>query len=663
MNSKRAYPLILIAQLSLAFDAWAQEPESPAARAGSNGAPRGDATLADVLDKTPSDREKRIARTIEEALGAKNKAGTWRRLENKKLVRLSASEAALAGLKKNLGIEISRHDAEFFRRAILEAEAVFDPELALSFRYDESDTFERKLFGTVQQQQFTPCPDEPGDTSRTGTTVSGPIPGRGTDCFLAIRDLPSDVARRVLGATLQGVIFGTVRAEPKRKEIFASRTQPNGPTQTGQYNVALSQLLPWGPSYDISVLSTDRDVFFDNQGHSFGAPWASELLFNLRVPLPGGNNFGPYSVGETARQLAYKRSERGFWALKETINSTMRAVDLAYLNVVQGLEELLIRIDNRQLVERQVEHARRLFDQGYAANYDVAQIEAELAAARAEEEVAKNRFVQASDGLATLTEHSQKSVQNNIYLPTDYAPWLESRVEFDTASALATAQRHRPELQGRRVDYEASEIAKRNAALQTRPDVNLDIEIAARQNGAQFGYKSYLDSIGALDSPDTLAQSYSVTYVYPWGNRAVKARFQQAEGVSQDSALVKKSTENEVANEVNDALSNLRTSRSRVQHAEENLKAATDAYNSIAEQAEVGGLVNEDELIINIRNLLDAKLTKIDATIDNKRAESNLLAAQGVISQHYAGMTAASPLDRVRLNMLMDKGGLEYFLR
>lgn len=42
--------------------------------------------------------------------------------------------------------------------------------------------------------------------------------------------------------------------------------------------------------------------------------------------------------------------------------------------------------------------------------------------------------------------------------------------------------------------------------------------------------------------------------------------------------------------------------------------------------------MNENKLIIDIRNLLQAKLEKVAATIDNKRAESSLLATKGLIS-------------------------------
>jgi len=605
-------------------------------------------TLGEVLDRKPAAREQRIRRVVEEAMAARVKTDTWRRLGNKRIVSLAAPEAALAGLKKNLAIEVSRHDVERIRQAILEAEAVFDPVFDLGFSYDESDTHERKIRGRAVQQVFVPT---------AGNTLGV------VDFDLVPQDIQTRI-EQILGARLRRIIFRNVVLQRTTIEtdIFASREQDNGAIKTKTYNVALSQQLPWGPRFNISEATTDRDVFYDREGNSFDADWASSLLFNLELPVPGGRNFGPYAVFDTAVKLSEKEAERGYWALKTTINSTLLSVDLSYLDLVQRLEELLVQIENRQLVERQSRHTERLFEQGYATNYDRAQIDAELAQARAQEEVAKNAFIAASDALATLIEYSGRAVRENIYLPTNY-PWVEIPLELDTDSALAVAKASRPEIQASRVEHETSEIARAGATVEAKPDVSANIFIESLQNGSVYGYKSYAGSLAAIGDPDTLNQSYGIAYRYPWGNRALKARLAQATSAVEASALARRSTQNDVVEDVNNALSNLQAARARVEHAERSFESARRAYNSLARVEESGGPVDENELIINIRNLLTAKLAKIAATIDTKRAESNLLAAQGVIAQHYAGMTADKPIERFRLELLSAEGDLQYFLR
>jgi outer membrane protein len=420
--------------------------------------------------------------------------------------------------------------------------------------------------------------------------------------------------------------------------------------------------LPWGPSYDVSVITTDRDVFYDNRGNSFDASWASTLVFNLIVPLPGGRNFGPYAIFDTQIKFAEKQRERGFWGLRSSINTTLLQVNLAYLDLIQALENLRITTEDRELVQHNTAHTQRLFKDGFATTFDKAQIEAELAQARAREQQAQNDFILASDLLATLIEYSDKAVRSNIYLPVGYAVWLDQPLELDAKQALAVAKEHQPDLQLSRVDYESSEILKRGAAVEARPDVTLTAQIQSIQDGSVYGYKSYWESIGAIGDPDTLNQSYAITYNYPWGNRALRARYAQAEHRVEDSVLNKRETYNVVAQGVNDALSGIQTARTRIMRAEQNLNAARLAYNSLANRA-AEGEINEFEVIINIQELLGAKRAKIAAIVDNKRAEANLLASQGLIARHYAGIIAPTALERHRLNILSKREDLQYFLR
>lgn len=621
----------------LLTQAGAQETEP-----GISGRPTsGRVTLGDLLDSTGNERERRIQKLVQEALAAKEKTGTWQRLQNKKLVQLSAQQAALAALKKNLSIDISRFDADRVQQAIREAEAVFDPVFDLSFDYRRSDTEDRTVSGTVNQQLFQPGLPT-ADPNRTEI----------------------DLDPQVTALTgIERIIFGTLQPQQVDSTIFASREQPNGATEAFTYSVALQQQLPWGPRFDVTLATTDQEVFFDTRGNSFGAPWASDLIFNLDVPLPGAKDFGPYAAFDTDVKLAKKESERGYWVLESTVNSTLLQVQLAYLDLVQNLENLLVAIDNRQILERQSAHVERLFEKRLARNYDKAQIEADLARARAQEDFAQNAFIAASDTLATLVEYSGQAVKNNIYLPYGYSPWLDTQLSYAPEEVLTTAMRQRPELQVSRVDQDTSKILRQFSDVDARPDIDLNVSVRAQQDGRRFGYKNYLDSIGNIDSPDVLEQSYGITYRYPWGNRAFKARLAQAESGVVDSALGTQETNNLVVREVNDALTGIQTARDRAKRAEQNLKSAREAYNSLARRQELGGDVNVNELLTQVQILLGAKLTKISATIDNKRAESNLLAAQGIISQHYGGMTARNALERQRISRLAEQEGFQYLLR
>lgn len=626
----------------------------PAAEHG----PSSSLPLKDLLVPQGAERERALAALVEQAFAAEHKRGAWQRLVARRLERLSPQQVALAALRKNLTIAVDRDEALRAQKALQEAAAVFDPVFTLSFGFARQETFDRALQGTVDAQVFRPrIAADPNDPQQIEALRDPNDPDANRGLIIL-----SPQVRELTG--IERIVYTEVRSEVERQQrsIFASRKDPNGPTDSFQYTVALDQQLPWGASYNLSVLTTDQEVFYDLRGNSYGASWSSGLVFNLEVPLPGAKDFGPYAPFDTQLKLADNDRERGFWALQSTINDTLLAVDFAYLNLLEALESLAIQLENRALLDDQLAYTQRLFKAQLATAYDVAQVEGELARARTDEEAAANRFIAASDALAILIENSDQAVRNNIYLPNSYSPWLDRRLAFEEAKALMVAKQNRPALQVSRVDLERSEILRRQARQQVRPDIALSARIESLQNGALYGYKSFGESWGAIGTPDTLNQSYGIRYRYPFGNRTFKSRLVQATNTLSDSRLGLRQTENDVVREVNDALSSIKTARARIARSTERLEASRAAYNSLARREEAGSEVNRNELILIIRRLLSAKLGSIAAVIDNKRAESALLAAQGLLPRHYAPWTSRNAFETHRLNQLATTGDVKHFL-
>jgi outer membrane protein TolC len=147
------------------------------------------------------------------------------------------------------------------------------------------------------------------------------------------------------------------------------------------------------------------------------------------------------------------------------------------------------------------------------------------------------------------------------------------------------------------------------------------------------------------------------------GNHALKARLAQAKGAVQNSRLGLQATYNDVAQEVNDALASIKTAQERITYTEKQLTAARNAYDSLVRLKDAGGDVNTNELIITTRRLLDARFARIAADIDRKRAESNLLAAQGLLAQLSPGWISRNRFERYRLQRLAKSADFDYFLK
>lgn len=571
--------------------------------------------------------------------------GTRQYVDLRKLRLLPLRAAALEAIQKNLNIKVGHENADLIAAAIKEADAVFNPVFKISVGYDQSTTYERSHFGAVLIKTFKPC---------AGGCL-GATPFEPGAIFIPTNPFRTDPQVNLLQ-------FIQVTGHAELKEVNASKGSKTGPTDTLKYNVQVEQQLPWGPSFNVGTFTTDHKVFYSpSQRLSFNRNYATSLVFNLKLPVPGGKDFGPQAPADVALRQAEKSAERAVWDLRTIINSTLLNVDTKYWELVRSVENLVIVIDNRQHVEKIAEHTAHLFSQGLTTAYGKAQADAELARLQTVEEAAKVAVVTASNNLAVLLETSGESTDPYLLLPREYLPLLDKLLVVDAGQAVQQGLAHRPDLAAEKVSKESSEIALEFQRHQLRPDVLLTANVTSSQDSSKIGYRTYWQSIGGLADPDTLSKNYNLNYRYPWGNRAFKAQFTQAEKGDEAQALTVRDVENNVGQQVNDALAGVFAARAQIDITEKNVGFAQAAYDKLVERRETGGDVRELELVRKSQELLAAKQAHINALIDNKIAESNLLAAQGIIAAAYGEATAPSNVDLQRLHSLAGYGIFKYF--
>ena len=85
------------------------------------------------------------------------------------------------------------------------------------------------------------------------------------------------------------------------------------------------------------------------------------------------------------------------------------------------------------------------------------------------------------------------------------------------------------------------------------------------------------------------------------------------------------------------------------------------ATSVIVERRRLGGDVRELELVAKSQELLEAKRSRLFALVDNKVAETRLLAAQGIIAAEYPEHTAQTGFDKQRLGLLERLVSLSFF--
>lgn len=571
--------------------------------------------------------------------------GVSGRFVGKQLVGLSQRQAALAALEKNLAIQQSGVTATIAQNALLEAKAIFDPVLLLSFSYDRSERFKR----TERDERFRPATRQ-DDQGRNVLGSEDPVDPRNP---IAIFEDPQ-----------------VDRFESTA--IAASQESLTGALETYTYNVALDQQLPWGPRLELVYQAIEEENFFINNPNllvgnpdpplnlvsagSYDRPWISILLTRLALPVPGSRDFGPYADQEVAIKLAKLDTESAYWDVKTVINNTLLQVDLTYWALVNSLLNLQVIIENRKSVEELLGATERLFAEGEATNYDKAQVNSELARLQNEAAQAWNNYVLTSDALVQLLDMQA----NTLLLPSGYSNSIREVFVFPEASKAATAVSNNPDLFGATVDVETARIEEQTRAVRTRPDVNFFGEAEFRQSNAAFGYANFGESLENVFDPDIITQRYSLEYRYPLGNREVKGALLQARANTRKQQIQARLTANRIRRE-------FLTARAAFASATERA-AITARQEELAELAYERAIRQQRNLTVRAYEVVDQNVQRLQARRDyiqalteRQQAEARMLAARGELAHAYAERTAQTKLDRHRLGLLKETGALRHF--
>lgn len=603
-----------------------------------------------------------VIKLIKKQFGNPQTSGAARHLDRKRIILLPVRQAAVEALSKNLDIQVGRKESERLREAIGEARAVFNPVFTISMGYDQKQTYTRKRVGTVVVRSFQPFnavnpPSQPQFVD--GANCADP-----TRCgvYIVQTTKTNPIQPSITKPEINRIGFIQQRTHLSTQEVYASvPTQSPNPTKTFNLDFQINQQLPWGSSFNLGVFSTKQRVNYDSRGDSYGRDYASNLAFSAVIPLPFTKNFGPYAPADAALKLSRKQAQRGVWDVKTIINSTLQSSDAAYWNLVRSLETLRLVAQNRALMEKQAAHTERLYQRGYSTSYAKAQVDAEVARLGVLEESAKNAVITASNNLGLLIEQNGDKANNILFMPSNYASLLDKYLVVHGRDAVTMALQHRPDLEAEKIQKQASDIVLKFRQQQTRPDVQASLSVNSNQNSSVVGFASYGESIQNLANPDQLDQSYTLNYNLPLFNHANKARYVQAKKLDEDQGVVIRSLENDITQQVNDALANIYSARARVDTAERNAKLAQEAYKKLVRKRALGGNVPELELITKSQDILSAKQDLLNALVDNKIAESQLLAAEGIIANRYPELTSQNSFDRKRLRALSRHAQLRYF--
>ncbi|MGF1463900.1 MAG: TolC family outer membrane protein [Maricaulaceae bacterium] len=346
-----------------------------------------------------------------------------------------------------------------------------------------------------------------------------------------------------------------------------------------------------------------------------------------RINRFGSNNFGQdgggvsrgFSAGINANQSVFqggfrraqiaqaKASTRaGVATLRSVEQEVMVSVVDAYATVLLNEEILDIRLNNRKVLDRQLQAARDRFEVGEITRTDVAQAEARLAAAMSDLADARAILANARAAYAAVVGEFPGTL-------ADVPPHPELPASLEDAQGAAIV--NNPDLDAQRHIETAARQGIKIARSALRPTFDINSG-GARSRSLGFP--------GQISNSANLGANVNVPLLSLPDNVRTRQARQSASRARIDIAVVRRQVEQRVAL----AWNNLLAARAVAESSVEQIRAAQVAFEGVEQEAFVG-LRTTLEVLDSEQELLNAQLTKVTADRDLYLAAFELLAAVG----------------------------------
>jgi len=250
---------------------------------------------------------------------------------------------------------------------------------------------------------------------------------------------------------------------------FLSGGQNGSTTQSGYTATAHleGQTPAFGGNYRLDFTSIRLNT--NNQFTALNPQYPTALTFSYTQPLWRG-----LKIDQTRRQIQIARKNLSLTdaQFRQRAIDTITSVQRAYWDLVFALRSLQVQRDAVSVARTQLEHNKRLVNEGQLAPIDVVAAEAQISTYEQRVFGALEEVSRTENNLKNLIAQDQKAtLWSESIVPTDSVDLAVPEVSLP--DALKTAMENRPELQQADVLKDINEIDKRFFKDQTKPAVDL----------------------------------------------------------------------------------------------------------------------------------------------------------------------------------------------
>jgi outer membrane protein TolC len=608
-----------------------------------------------LADQIPSPGQVKTALNLEEDKGlldfVKNSVlephkGARNFLQNKQFVEFSPAALYQRAMSDNLTIGYTRENKIITGAALTRNKAVFDPYFNLSVSYFRSRTYERadwitRVRGIAVdpadlENEFNEKFADFEENVASGQVYNG---GAKTPCVF-------------IDGIIQNPLECRETTEIRTEEEWAS--YDGKPVRKWTGSLYLSKSFWWGSSISFGVTTNHHTKYYyglpatqtiahDQNGYlNYKDPfllgdrfrWTSGYSLSLSSPVPYAKGFGendPFYVSEKQAVIGVEKNDLDSKYLTE---QALKNVDASYWELVRALLHLKVASEYRRNLEDIYKRTLRRYEMRLTTEYGKSQVEAAYESSRNQEEIGWNNYLVSSNFLADLLN----TAPDSIIIPNSFFEILAENYHIDSAGEVNQKSLvKRSDLQSLYKTLTSSDLQLDLYSNQLKPALVFSASASGNQSDAVMGYPSIGKSMSELFDPDSTTYYAGISYSIPFGNSAVKSRLQQTKISRRQANQTIKRLEHEIAQQSHNEVSNALSVRSRLSLGFINLRLASIAYSK-AEKRSERGLVSEFERLEKLNDLLLARQAYLDVLIDNKKAHSSLLAAQGEFTDYYLSL-------------------------
>ncbi|MDA7534613.1 TolC family protein [Verrucomicrobia bacterium] len=394
-------------------------------------------------------------------------------------------------------------------------------------------------------------------------------------------------------------------------------------TMGGFYDVqpSLNQALPGGGNVGISGGGTSLLNPYNNQAQS--KAYQDQIGVNLSQPLLRGFGIRTSTASIRIARLEQQASES---QAKLNIIQTLASLEVAYWEVEASRRELLVQEEQLKVAELQLSNVEKLIKNGIVTRVERNRAISGMLARRENVVVAKTNLRLRERKLKQIINSSILTVDSKTHILCE-TQWQPMRIKLDPSKLMGIAVTNRMELATLQVQLTVNEINTNLAKNGLLPQ--LDLALSYVRQGQALKERAAFDNIFR---PERSLDDYTIgaTVTFPLGNRAARARSDQAKLERLRLLASKDRTELSIRKEIYDSVDQLERDWQRIIAANAASKSAELTYEAELDQF-LQGVRTSTEVLEAASNWAFAESRKVRALADYAISKVYIALATGTM--------------------------------